>query len=336
MEKRYLFVRQRLKLSAVAIAAAAVSGSLVFGLLISGKRPAFQGTSRPRSQQMQHQKEMPDARNNSALVPLPTDGLSKPIAQLKQEALTKLNTFSVPARFQGQVLKSVKLAGKEKPIALTFDDGPWPRTTVQILKILKKNNIKATFFMVGQPLQEYPQLAKLVVADGHAIANHTWHHWYRKMDSATAAREIEDTAALIYKTTGVRTSIFRPPGGILNNGLVDYAKKRKDFVAMWSADSIDYRPLSAAKLIKNVVQNAQPGGMVLLHDGGGNRSHTVQALPKIIADLKKRGYKFVTVPELLEMQDSQLKFKQSVKHTSPTGAVQKSPLAPGKKPQHFE
>jgi peptidoglycan/xylan/chitin deacetylase (PgdA/CDA1 family) len=172
-----------------------------------------------------------------------------------------------------------------------------------MLDILKRNNVKATFFWVGSALQENPEIAKRVVAEGHAIGNHTWHHWYRKMDEATAKSEIEKTNELIYKTTGVKTSFFRPPGGYLNNGLAAYAKSQKNSVVMWSVTSADTDPRAKYQVfVKNVIRDAKPGAIVLMHDGGGNRERTVKALPAIVSGLKQQGYRFVTVPELLEMQ----------------------------------
>ena len=251
----------------------------------------------------------PDIRGDSATRPVeavkeqPVEVAGEEIPAGEQPA----ETFSVPTKFKAKIVKNVTPVGKEKVIALTFDDGPWPRTTSQVLDILKKNEIKATFFWIGQNLQAYPKIAQQVVTDGHAIGNHTWHHWYRWMNQSTAAHEIEDTAELIYKTTGIRTSIFRPPGGVLNNGVADYAEKKNYTIAMWSVDSIDYRRPSAQKLVKNVIGKVQPGGIVLMHDGGGNRSTTVKALPQIIAQLKEQGYSFVTVPELLELTSSPVK-----------------------------
>jgi tRNA(Ile)-lysidine synthase TilS/MesJ len=122
------------------------------------------------------------------------------------------------------------------------------------------------------------------------------------MNKATAAREIDDTADLIYKTTGVKSLYFRPPGGILTNGVADYAKKKNYAVIMWSNDSIDYRRSPAKRLVNNVMRRINPTEIVLMHDGGGNRSETVKALPEIISRFKKLGYKFVTIPELLEME----------------------------------
>ncbi len=217
----------------------------------------------------------------------------------------KTETVPVPREFYSQIVKNVKPVGKDKVIALTFDDGPWPGTTSQVLEILKKEKIKATFFWVGQYLKIYPKIAQEVVAAGHTLGNHTWHHWYTLMNPSAAAREIDETATLIYKTTGIKTLLFRPPGGLLNNGVVDYAKQHNYVTVMWSADSMDYRVYTPDELVNHVIRKAQPGGIVLMHDGGGNRSATVEALPKIITKLKELGYKFVTIPKLLEMKEKQ-------------------------------
>jgi peptidoglycan-N-acetylglucosamine deacetylase len=210
----------------------------------------------------------------------------------------------VPKPLQGQTIYHAQLKPNQKVIALTFDDGPSPKNTAQVLEILKKNHVKATFFVVGAMMQTYPQIAKQVVADGHDLGNHTWNHWYRRMDQATAASEIDRTADIIYKTTGVKTALFRPPGGYLNNGLADYAKNQNYAIMMWSSLSgdADRHTPQVAAMVNNVLKTAKPGAIVLLHDGGGNRSRTVKALPQIIAGLKAKGYQFVTGSELLEIQ----------------------------------
>nr|WP_228057363.1 polysaccharide deacetylase family protein [Tychonema sp. LEGE 07203] len=234
--------------------------------------------------------------------------------EFSQQAIASLDEkrfqSSLPSQLKGATIRQAKLDSRHKAIALTFDDGPWPTTTTQILDILKKNNIKATFFWVGRYLHTYPELGKQVVAAGHAIGNHTWNHQYIKYNEDGAAREIDRTSSLITELTGVKTSLFRPPGGILNNGLAAYAQKKNYTVVMWSADSLDWRSATQS-LMDNVLRQASSGGIVLMHDGGGNRAKTVQALPNIIARLRKEGYKFVTVPELLEMQEEDLK-KQKI------------------------
>jgi peptidoglycan/xylan/chitin deacetylase (PgdA/CDA1 family) len=221
------------------------------------------------------------------------------------EEETKRLTFSVPVEFQGKTIRSRVLNNNAKVIALTFDDGPSSQTTPQVLDILKRENIKATFFVVGKTVKNHPQLMKQIVAEGHAIGNHTWNHHYHQYNPSAAAHELETTATLIHQLTGVKTALFRPPAGILNNGLVSYAQQNKYAVIMWSADSKDWqsRRITVPKLINNALEDAKPGGIILLHDGGGDRSKTVQALPKLIAELKQRGYQFVTVPELLDMPD---------------------------------
>ena len=221
----------------------------------------------------------------------------------QQEAQAKGVSTDVPSNFQGIVISEAKLPPGNKVIALTFDDGPWPSSTAKVLDILKKNNIKGTFFVVGQNVKNYPDLTKRVVTDGHIIANHTWHHWYHHMNAQTAAYEVANTTDIIYKTTGIKTSLFRPPGGNMRNGVAAYAKSNKYAVIMWSSDSMDYSRPGVPRLINNIFREAKPGGIVLMHDGGGDRSHTVKALPEIISKFRKQGYEFVTVPELLEMQD---------------------------------
>ncbi len=230
---------------------------------------------------------------------------SELLSSWEEEAKARNLIVSLPVQFQAKTFKDVLLTDREKVIALTFDDGPWPKSTDQILNILKQHQIKGTFFWIGENVQNYPQIAQKVANDNQAIGNHTWHHWYRRMNAATAKSEIERTATAIYETTGVKTALFRPPGGILNNGPADYAKTQKYGVVMWSSDSEDYSRPPVAQLVKNVLRHVKPGGIVLMHDGGGDRSHTVEALPQIINALANKGYRFVTVPELLEIKDKE-------------------------------
>jgi peptidoglycan/xylan/chitin deacetylase (PgdA/CDA1 family) len=243
----------------------------------------------------------------------------------QQQAQAKGFSTDVPSNFQGIVISEAKLPPEKKVIALTFDDGPWPNTTAKVLDILKKNRIKSTFFVVGQNVKNYPDLTKQIVADGHIIANHTWHHWYHQMNAQAAAYEVANTGDIIYQTTGVRTSLFRPPGGIMNNGVAAYAKNNKYAVIMWSADSMDYSRPAVPRLMNNIFREAKPGGIVLMHDGGGDRSHTVKALPEIISRFRKQGYEFVTVPELLEMQDQYPQLTAKNKSKSPQLQKPKKP-----------
>lgn len=243
--------------------------------------------------------------------------------QIQQDLVQKI----VAEKFVGQTIYEVKPADGEKVIALTFDDGPWQNTTEQVLDILKENDIKATFFWVGQALQKNPEIARKVAAAGHAIGNHTWRHPMETVNEVTAAEEINNTARLIYETTGLRTNLFRPPGGNLEGAMVPHAKSQKHVITMWSAESDDYY-VSAPIIVDNVLRRAQPGSIVLMHDGGGDRTETVKALPQIITTLKQQGYRFVTVPELLATQAKE----ENIVQPPSTGLTDPSPFDPGSSP----
>ena len=232
-----------------------------------------------------------------------TSGIGKTVDVTTSIAGSIPMNFDVPASFQAKTIKDAPILTGEKVIALTFDDGPWPETTESILATLKQENIKATFYMIGQPLLSFPEIGKKVLAAGHVIANHTLHHWYHKMSPLVAQREIDDTQKIIKQVLNVETAYFRPPGGVLTNGLVAYAHQLGQSVNMWSVDSNDSHPRrpSPEAMIKTILAQATPGGIVLMHDGGGNHANTVKAVPQIIAQLRAQGYSFVTVPELLEL-----------------------------------
>jgi chitin deacetylase len=318
----------------LSIGLVAIGVGFMIGLNLPVHRSLNYNLSTRTTLLVQSQNPGSSTSNVKALVAQRHEAFKKVITTLSLEAKIKRLNSPIPAQFQGKTIRevqidsknnaiapshSVKLVAHEtstkpnaataipKPIALTFDDGPWPTTTSQVLDILKKNNVKATFFMVGQQVEKYPQLVKRVVSEGHAVGNHTWNHQYHFFNEADAARELDHTSKLIYKTTGVKTSLFRPPGGILTNGLVSYAHAKKYGIIMWSVDSIDWRYYRSGTqgLIENVLKEVKPGGIVLMHDGGGDRETTVKALPSIISKLKQRGYKLVTVPELLEMGSKQ-------------------------------
>lgn len=211
--------------------------------------------------------------------------------------------FAPPEQFRGQIVYQANISNS-KVIALTFDDGPSPET-LKILEVLQKHNAVATFFCLGRNLRESPEIAKQTVQAGNAIGNHTWHHYYHNVTEKTASNEIDYTGIHIYRSTGTKSLLFRPPGGRLNNGFADYAKKKNYVVVMWSIDTKDYQQLSASTIANTVISQAKSGAIVLMHDGGGSRHNTVKALNLIIPKLKQQGYRFVTVPQLLQMQAEQ-------------------------------
>ncbi|MBV9468399.1 MAG: polysaccharide deacetylase family protein [Abitibacteriaceae bacterium] len=209
------------------------------------------------------------------------------------------NSLSIPTWAQGAVIHKVPVRPGEKVFALTFDDGPWPEYTREVLRILAANNIKATFFMVGHEVRARPDVARAVRDAGHAIGNHSWDHPSRPRDPVG---QVERTDQAIEKALGFRPTIFRPPYGLLKNGMARQAEQEKDAVLIWSADCADWKKPGAGSIASMIISQASPGGIALMHDGGGDRHQTVEALPRIINTLRERGYRFVTIPELLRMR----------------------------------
>ena len=192
-----------------------------------------------------------------------------------------------------------KPAGGAKLVALTFDDGPWPKYTEQILRILRERNVKATFFAVGGRLSKQPDTAKKIVAEGHVLANHTLSH--QKLDGATTKvvrRQIRQGGDRIKKVAMKRPAWFRPPGGHIDSTVIAEARKANQQIVLWSVDPQDWRRPGWKKIAARVVNATRPGDVILLHDGGGDRGQTVQALPRIIRQLEAKGYTFVTLDEL--------------------------------------
>lgn len=208
-------------------------------------------------------------------------------------------SYQYPEQFQGRTINGVTLQPHQKAISLTFDDGPWPKTTPKVLDILQQHNVQATFFVLGSNIPQHSDLLQRVAQAGHAIGNHTWSHGYHNHSPALAQREIQRTAKAIEKYTGIKTSLFRPPGGFLRNGLVAEARAQQQVTILWSVDDIYHGTVD--KAVQNVLQNATSGGIILMHDGGGDRELTIKALPQIITQLRQQGYQLVTVPQLLEM-----------------------------------
>jgi peptidoglycan-N-acetylglucosamine deacetylase len=194
---------------------------------------------------------------------------------------------------------------KKKLIALTFDDGPHPVFTPQILDILAKHNAKATFFVAGNKVVRFPDLLKREVNEGHEIANHTFHHIYGNITSAKLSAELEETDKIIKKFTGLKPSLYRPVGGFYNDVIINTALKNGKEVVLWSwdQDSRDWANPPASQICSYIKKGVKPGNIILFHDWHGSEytqnCSTVTALDNILDFLDKNGYKCVTVSELL-------------------------------------
>ncbi len=185
---------------------------------------------------------------------------------------------------------------KHQCLALTFDDGPGPYTE-KLLDELAQAEVPATFFLVGRNVERRPELVARMVQEGHAVGNHTWDHvWMTKVRKAVIANQVDRTAAAIGSAAGVTTTLMRPPYGATDARARKILAARNDAQILWSVDTRDWATNSAKKTTKRAVKGARPGAIVLMHD---THASTVKAVPKMIAKLRKRGYTFVTVPQLL-------------------------------------
>lgn len=204
--------------------------------------------------------------------------------------------------------ETVVLSGpaNENKVALTFDDGPDPRFTPQILDILKEYNVKATFFLMGARAEKYPDLVKRIQDEGHIIGNHTFFHpnLVKQADVQTLEREVTNTENKLAQLVGYRTKLFRAPYGFLYNELVEKLRDMNYSVVAWSVDSLDWRESPPEQIAYNVLSNIQPGAIILMHDGAAwdeDRTNTIKSLRQIIPNLKEQGFQFETVPKLLNI-----------------------------------
>lgn len=197
----------------------------------------------------------------------------------------------------------------QKVIALTFDDGPDPLETGSILEVLHQYDAKCTFFAIGKRIAAYPEVARRVIDEGHELANHTYNHVYFKkpISGRQIQEELELTEQEIVKVSGRHSSLFRPPGGMYDETLVDVSNSMglKPVLWSWHQDTRDWNRPGVWNISSHVIRNAKSGDIVLFHDHVHGRSQTKEALKIILPELKKQGFRFVTVSELIQLSDAQ-------------------------------
>lgn len=194
----------------------------------------------------------------------------------------------------------LKNSSRNNQIALTFDDGPHPRYSKEILSILEEYGIKATFFIIGINAERYPEALKLIAQSGCEIGNHTYSHSTLKQRSPKEIQgELEACQRVIQQIIGIRPVLFRPPQGATSQALLNVSKKMSFDVVLWSIDTLDWELTPSKEIFRNVLNNVKGGDIILMHDyvSGGNT--TCDALRLIIPQLLSKGYEFVTVSELL-------------------------------------
>ncbi|MDO4537837.1 MAG: polysaccharide deacetylase family protein [Coriobacteriales bacterium] len=217
----------------------------------------------------------------------------------------------------------------DKVVALTFDDGPADGYTAQYLEILARYGVKATFFNLGANTQNYPDIARSVVAAGHELANHTMdHNQLTAVDASTIHDQIAASANVIEQVTGVKTTHIRPPYGdfsqeswLASGGLITASVR-------WTGDSQDWSTPGVDAIVENALKNVYSGSIILMHDGGGDRSQDVEALPIIIERLQSEGYQFVTIADLMRRIGGISEDVCSGTATMPADAVWPQEIAP--------
>jgi len=223
----------------------------------------------------------------------------------RASALISLPPERLPGLFRGQTIRERPVFLREKVIALTFDDGPNPDITPDILDLLRRYHAPATFFIVGKYGRQWPELLAREAREGHAVESHSDSHPGEEVSPAHAAGELDRAQAAIARWAGRPGTLFRPPWGRTDNNMTRLAMQRGQCVVKWTLCSSDNPRLTAADIVSAVTKNPHSGDIVLLHDGR-DRRQTVRALPEILRRLSAAGYRFVTVPELLHRWDEAL------------------------------
>lgn len=182
-------------------------------------------------------------------------------------------------------------------IAVTFDDGPHPSYTPKLLSILKQYNAKATFFLVGEMAERHPELVKAEIAAGHAIGNHTYHHVnLTKIPPEDVAVEIQSCGDVLKSITGKQPHLFRPPGGDYDRQVAQLANSLGYTMVLWTDDPGDYASPGAEVIEARLDRRINNGGIILIHDG---IQQTIDELPAILKYLNNKGYKLVTIDEMI-------------------------------------
>ncbi|MFT4288649.1 polysaccharide deacetylase family protein [Nocardioides sp.] len=226
---------------------------------------------------------------------LPATSTEAQAAAASPTLVAPTSPSTTPPRVR-QPRRSQVNCAKVKCVALTFDDGPGPDTE-RLLSYLRKGKVRATFFMLGQQVKAYPKVAKDVARAGHEIGVHTWDHQdLTRLSKADVAAELGDTVRIIGKDTGVTPTLLRPPYGATNARVEAAAARAHLAVALWDVDTLDWKTRSTQATIASALHDTRRGSIVLIHD---IHATSVAAVPAIIRGLRHRGYRFVTVSQLL-------------------------------------
>lgn len=202
--------------------------------------------------------------------------------------------------FTGGTVRSLPVYSvetQEKKISISFDCAWGTEYTDELLDVLERENVRATFFMVEFWTEKYPEYVKKIDEKGHEIGTHSATHSYMsKLSEEEIRQELTSSSQAIEEVTGKKTQLFRPPYGDYDDLLIDTAKSMGLYSIQWDVDSLDWKDLSANDIAMRVINRVQNGSIILCHNNG---LHTAEALPVILDTLKNKGYEFVPVGELI-------------------------------------
>ena len=216
------------------------------------------------------------------------------------------NTMSPTSQLYGRTF--IGLPRGARRMALTYDDGPNDPYTWRIMEVLERHGVKATFFLVGQFVQQKPEIARALVAAGHVIGSHTWNHPNLIFCSTSEVRrQLEQAQKAIFDATGVEAKLFRPPFGGRRPASLRAVRAFGLLPIMWNVTCYDWKAESAKEIVGHAVRQIRGGDVILLHDGGyrrmgADRSRTVASSDEILTRYKEEGYEFVTIPQMLSCQ----------------------------------
>jgi peptidoglycan/xylan/chitin deacetylase (PgdA/CDA1 family) len=215
---------------------------------------------------------------------------------------------------------------------MTFDDGPHPSLTPKLLDILKERNIKCTFFLIGNLVKTYPAIVRRIIAEGHEIGNHTWTHCSLTSRSDEQIRnELKKSEDAVYEVAGVRPHLMRPPYGAINTRIKDLMFSEFGYsTIMWSVDPQDWRRPGVAAVTSRLVNGAHPGAIMLSHD---IHPPTITAMPSMFDQLLAKGYQFVTVSQLLNMEKAAMPVGVIIRPANKIGDKDPTPLPLTAKPK---
>jgi peptidoglycan/xylan/chitin deacetylase (PgdA/CDA1 family) len=251
------------------------------------------------------QQEQGDTGSNTApksITAMEILGKSKNLTAKQQDSMDKWRTDIVDLAGKNEGKIFINGASDSKQVALTFDDGPDGSVTPEILDILKSRNVNASFFFIGNNVNQYPEVVRRAYSEGNLVLNHSMgHHEFTRLTHEQMMKEVTDNEDTIYSIIGKRPAIIRPPYGSVSQEELDLLNSSGCKVVIWSIDTLDWSQMESSNIERNVLDNVRNGDIILMHSNSDKQA-TAEALPDIIDGLQAKGYTIVTLDKLLGVE----------------------------------